>query len=159
MCWAFWQTLNIINDSCFSWLLSPQPSFPFCPLAYSEFPVFSWVTAAGWLLQGHTVRNTESSLLATMVLQKGAVAAAEKHAGYCSRAFLWSPEAGCWQREPGTAQDPRFLENMALLNPGALATLPEAVRKHALRKLRTKSRQTGGESHGIEKPMAARKQP
>ena len=43
---------------------------PLLPLSYSEFPVFSWVTAAGWHLQGHTVRNTESSLLATMVLLK-----------------------------------------------------------------------------------------
>lgn len=59
----------------------------------------------------------------------------------------------------GQLSDPRFLDNMALLNPRALAAVPDAVQKHALRKLRTKSRQTGAESHGVEKPMAARKQP
>lgn len=93
------------------WISQTTPTFPgFPPLSHRSLSALLLTASSLFLAESQQlagssrVRNTESSLLATMVLQKRAVAAAEKHAGYCSWAFLWSPEASGWQKEPGTAQ-------------------------------------------------------
>ena len=130
--WALWQTPGIMHSCCFSSLPSPSVISPLRPLSYSELPVFSWVTAAGWQLQGHTVRNTESSLLAAMELQRGAVAAAAKHAGPSSPAGLWSPDAGGWP-QPGLLWAPDGLANMASQNPRAPAAAEMLLRSKPLR--------------------------